>query len=105
MALDTPNRCDFTGDDVYTALARKMGLIEQYAQPLREFEDHHHQVIDMAGIHHKLHASCAFYRSGFDSAVALIVDGAGTFFSLENNEYGGTHMLSLIHISEPTRPY
>lgn len=80
--LDTPNRIDFTGDEVYTGLARKLGLIDQVAIPLREFEDHHSQVFDLSMIHHKLHAACAFYRSGFDSAVALIVDGAGTFFEI-----------------------
>ena len=90
--VDTPNRVDFSGDDVYTGIARKLGLIEQYAKPLNHSEDHHHQVVDLSAIHHKLHAACAFYRSGFDSAVALIVDGAGTFFDLEVNEHGGRRM-------------
>jgi len=88
--LDTPSRIDFTGDEVYTGLARKLGLIDQVAQPLREFEDHHSQVYDLSMIHHKLHASCAFYRSGFDSAVALIVDGAGTFFDIGIDGQGET---------------
>ena len=38
--------------------------------------------LDYGSIHHKLHASCAFYRSGYDSAAALVVDGAGTFIKL-----------------------
>ncbi len=80
--VDTPNRIDFSGDEIYTGLARKLGLIEQTAQPLNAWEDHHKQTIDLSQIHHKLHAACAFYRSGFDSAVALIVDGAGTFFDI-----------------------
>jgi carbamoyltransferase len=33
--------------------------------------------------HHKLHAACAFYRSGFEDAVAVIVDGAGTFIPIQ----------------------
>ena len=74
---DTAGKVDFTGDDVYTGLARKMGLI---ARKLNMYK--HPQVIDMSHVHHKLHAACAFYRSGFDSAVALIVDGAGTFLPL-----------------------
>ena len=61
-------------------MARKLGLIDP-----KQFIYNHPQVVDLASIHHKLHAGCAFYRSGFDSAVALIVDGAGTFFSLENS--------------------
>jgi len=82
LTLDTPARIDFTGDEIYTGLARKLGLIQQIAKPLMTSDDHHPQVIDLAGIHHKLHAACAFYRSGFESAVALIADGAGTFFNI-----------------------
>ena len=65
---------DFTGDDMYTGLARKLGLIDRNVNP-----HDHPQVIDLSRTHHKLHAACAFYRSGFESAVGLVVDGAGTF--------------------------
>jgi len=37
------------------------------------------QVVDVAMLHHKMHAAMAFYRSGFENATAVIVDGAGTF--------------------------
>ena len=79
----TAGRVDFTGDDVYTGLARKMGLISR--KPYSP-EENHPQVIDYSHIHHKLHAATAFYRSGFDSAVAVIVDGAGTFIDLQTNQ-------------------
>lgn len=72
---------DFTGDDVYTGLARKLGLIDRKA----ELHPGHPQVIDLSRNHHKLHAACAFYRSGFEDAVALIVDGAGTFIPMNMN--------------------
>lgn len=74
---DTAGRVDFSGDDVYTGLARKLGLIDRKADPYN-----HPQVIDFSNVHHKLHAACAFYRSGFEEAVAVIVDGAGTFIPL-----------------------
>jgi len=77
---DTAGRVDFSGDDVYTGLARKLGLISRKENPYN-----HPQVKDLSHIHHKLHAACAFYRSGFDDAVALIVDGAGTFIPLNIN--------------------
>lgn len=77
---DTAPRTDFTGDDVYTAMARKMGLISRKENPYS-----HPQVVDMSHVHHKLHAACAFYRSGFNDAVAVIVDGAGTFIPLSAN--------------------
>jgi len=74
---ETAGRVDFTGDDVYTGLARKLGLIDR-----KQDNYNHPQVIDLSHIHHKLHAACAFYRSGFDNAVALVVDGAGTFIPM-----------------------
>ena len=81
---DTAGRIDYSGDDVYTGLARKLGLIDKKANAIT-YE--HPQVIDLAFMHHKLHSACAFYRSGFDSAVSVIVDGAGTFIPLGvNNE-------------------
>lgn len=77
---DTAGRVDFSGDDVYTGLARKLGLISRKENPYN-----HPQVVDLSHVHHKLHAACAFYRSGFKDAVALIVDGAGTFIPLNIN--------------------
>ena len=78
--LDTAGKLDYSGEDVYTGLARKLGLIESLYPDSPEWK--HPQVIDMAMYHHKMHAGLAFYRSGFEEAVALIVDGAGTFFPL-----------------------
>ena len=83
--LREAGHCDFTGDPIYTALARKLGLIDRKANP-----HDHPQVIDLSSTHHKLHASCAFYRSGFEEAVAVIVDGAGTFIPMAIN--GETEM-------------
>jgi carbamoyltransferase len=71
---ETAGRIDYSGDDVYTGLCRKLGLIDRDARG-----ESHPQVIDLSRIHHKLHAACAFFRSGFDEAVAVVVDGAGTF--------------------------
>ena len=71
---DTGEKVEFMGDNIYVGLARKMGLIERKNVSLRE----HPQVVDLAHQHHKIHAACAFYRSGFDKAAAVIVDGAGS---------------------------
>jgi carbamoyltransferase len=75
--LSAAGKIDFIGDDMYTGLARKLGLIDQHGD-----RDQHPQVIDLGMIHHELHAACAFYNSGFDEAACLIVDGAGTFIPL-----------------------
>ena len=95
---DTAGRVDFSGEDVYTGLARKLGLISRKENPYQ-----HPQVVDMSSVHHKLHAACAFYRSGFDQAVAVIVDGAGTFIPLStgNDTITGWETESVYDCSYP----
>ena len=82
----TAVKVDYTGDDVYTGLCRKMGLLDDHPK------NNNDKIIDLANIHHKLHAACAFYRSGFDKAIAVIIDGAGTFATLQSDLFinGGT---------------
>jgi carbamoyltransferase len=75
---ETAGKVDFSGDDIYTGFARKLKLISH-----KERHDNHPQVLDYSYMHHQLHAACAFYRSGFDEAVAVIVDGAGTYIPLQ----------------------
>lgn len=77
---ETAGRIDFSGEDMYTGFARKLGLIDRDA----DFNNHP-QVIDLSHIHHKLHAACAFYRSGFETATAVVIDGAGTFMPVMIN--------------------
>jgi len=95
---DTP-KVDFTGDDIYTGLARKLGLISRDTSLL----PNHPQVLDSSQYHHNLHAACAFYRSGFNDAVALIVDGAGTIshFQADGVEYGGWETESMFCCEYP----
>lgn len=96
---ETAGKIDYSGDDIYTGLARKLGLIN------RTYMDGiHPQVIDLSRIHHKLHAACAFYRSGFDEAVAVIVDGAGTFIPLTvgNQQETGFEVESIINCNYPS---
>jgi carbamoyltransferase len=71
---ETCGKVDFYGDNIYAGLARKLGLIDKnLTKP-----EGHPQVIDLSAQHHKIHAAAAFYRSGFEDAVAVIVDGAGS---------------------------
>jgi carbamoyltransferase len=76
---ETAGKIDFTQDDIYTGFARKLGLISKTDNPHLP----HPQVIDLSHVHHRLHAACAFYRSGFESATAVIVDGAGSFLPMK----------------------
>ena len=77
--LTTSPMIEYTGDDIYTGLARKLGLISRDYHG-REL---HPQVLDYSHIHHKTHAACAFFRSGFDEAVAVVIDGAGSNIPLQ----------------------
>ena len=80
MSMEVAGKIEFTGDNMYTGMARKLGLIDQNINPQK-----HPQVIDVSHQHHKLHAACSFYRSGFDNAVSLVIDGCG---SVRDVEYG-----------------
>lgn len=93
--LEAAGKIDFTGDDMYTGFARKIGLIDQ------KFNGKDHpQVKDMGMIHHELHAACAFYNSGFEEAACVVVDGAGTFVPLGENTIGW-ELESIFHAGYP----
>lgn len=71
------HRLPWTGEDSYTALVRKFNP--------------NVKVTHIGNEHHLGHAASAFYNSGFEKAIALVVDGAGSFkkekISEENPEY------------------
>lgn len=60
----------WSGEDAYTCYARKK-------QPGKQFE-----TVMLADDHHLTHAATAFYNSGFDDAIAIVVDGAGSGYSV-----------------------
>lgn len=70
-------RLTWTGEDPFTALVRK------YYPDVK--------VIDLGDQHHLGHAAEAFYNSGFEDAVAVIVDGAGTRVNMPLDEEGNTN--------------
>lgn len=94
--LSGAGKIDFSGDDMYTGWARKLGLIAQ-----NNNDPQHPQVIDLGHIHHELHAACAFYNSGFDTAACLIVDGAGTFIPLGDSGDTGFELETIFSASYP----
>jgi carbamoyltransferase len=97
-SLNVSGKVEFTGDDIYTGLARKLGLIDRHKNIYQ-----HPQVIDLSNKHHRLHAACAFYRSGFDNAVAVIVDGAGSSIrmNMESREEMTWEIESIFDCSYP----
>jgi carbamoyltransferase len=96
-SLSKGPKLDWAGDDIYTGLARKLGLIEQKVDT-----ETHPQVIDLGHIHHEMHAACAFYNSGFETAACLIVDGAGTFIPLGDGGVIGYELESIFSASYPS---
>jgi len=94
--LEQAGKIDFTGDDMYTGWARKLGLISQNITGTT-----HPQVIDLGHIHHELHAACAFYNSGFETAACLIIDGAGTFIPLGDSGDTGWELETIFSAKYP----
>lgn len=70
----------WTGEDSYTALVRKF-----YPEV---------KVSRIGHEHHLGHAACAFYNSGFDKAVAIIVDGAGSRHTKKFDEQDPNSMIA-----------
>ena len=62
---------DWTGENVY------YGLIRKLCSKKFEFETHY-----VNTTHHKMHASCGFFNSGFETAACVIADGAGSFLQI-----------------------
>lgn len=82
----------WTGEDAYTALARKFnpGI----------------KVTNMGNLHHLGHAAAAFYGSGFQTAAAVVVDGAGSLHREQMGEGGpiveGYETETIYHCSYPS---
>ena len=65
-------KTDWTGEDIYKAMIRKLSR--------RRFP---FNVTYIDSIHHKMHATCGYINSGFDTAACLIADGAGSFLQTD----------------------
>jgi len=69
------HRLPWTGEDSYTALVRKF-----YPNV---------KVSRIGNEHHVGHASCAFYNSGFEEAIAFVVDGSGSKHNIKATDEEG----------------
>ena len=65
------SKLDWTGENVYHGLIRKL------AKKRFEFNTH---FFDLT--HHKVHAACGFFNSGFETAACVVADGAGSFLQV-----------------------
>ena len=64
----------WTGEDPYTALVRKFNPKVK--------------IISAGEQHHKGHAATAFYNSGFETAIAIVIDGSGSHHTYSSEEGG-----------------
>ncbi len=84
---------EYTKEPLYQSIAIKLGLIERS----KDDANSSNQVIQLQDNHHALHASVAFYNSGFESAVSVIVDSSGSSEILKSgslsNEYFETESI------------
>jgi carbamoyltransferase len=98
--LDYTDRLDFLGishhssiDDITknecAILALKLKLITDFKQVL--FPEQHHTY----------HAAGGFYNSGFNDAVCVIIDAAGSYVEFDKIERWGAEIESIIHASYP----
>jgi len=81
----------WTGENAYAALARKFNP--------------NIKITVMGHLHHLGHAATGFYNSGFETAVALIVDGCGSYHQEQigetQNTIGGFETETIYHCSYP----
>lgn len=69
---------NFTDHDVYTTFITHLN---------KDFYNSKIAVHDLWEQHHKLHAACAFYNSGFTEAVCIIKDGMGSDYSITDPRF------------------
>lgn len=81
----------WTGEDSYTALVRKFNPTVK--------------VTNLGHLHHLGHAASVFYNSGFETAAAVIVDGAGSWHQEQMDDQGrgvgGFETETIYHCSYP----
>lgn len=86
-------RLPWTSEDPYSALARKFNP--------------NIKVTYMGHLHHLGHAASAFYNSGFETAAAVVVDGAGSYHQEQidpdepNSVVGGFETETIYNCSYP----
>jgi carbamoyltransferase len=88
---DQLHQLPWTGEDAYTALVRKFNP--------------NVKVTKLGHLHHLGHAAATFYGSGFETAAAIIVDGAGSLHQEQIGQTGqivqGYETETIYHCSDP----
>ena len=84
-ALDLlPSKIDFL---CVAGLTSKESNVNDYDGFLKNRGYKDYAYLNIWQTHHKFHASCAFYNSGFDEAICIIKDGMGSEFKVDNKHF------------------
>jgi carbamoyltransferase len=78
-----------TGFDIGSGL-NKTSLVDAYISQVstlnKTFKTHGFKVHNYFQKHHETHAATAFYNSGFDTALCIVLDGTGTPYKIKNKK-------------------
>lgn len=73
------SKCEiFSELDYYSEFILRLG---------KSFSCHEFVRYDFSKDHHKLHAACSFYNSGFESALCIVKDGMGSDYLLTDSQF------------------
>jgi len=80
------------GQDIYSIFISQLN---------NSFNERGFSVSDLGRYHHQMHASCAFYNSGFEEAICIVKDGAGSGHSFNNGNFSGREISSVFSCKYP----
>lgn len=69
---------NYLQEDIYTAVVKRLS---------KSFVSHEVATHDLWEQHHLMHASCAFYNSGFAEALCIIKDGMGSDYAINDPRF------------------
>jgi len=68
----------YAENDLYTTFIRNQS---------KSFLQKQVAISDLGMLHHKLHAACSFYNSGFTEAICIVKDGMGSDYSIKHSRF------------------
>ena len=83
---------DWTSEELYHGWIRKL------CRKKFKFETHFINLV-----HHKMHAACGFFNSGFETAACVIADGAGSFLDIGHENEPAYEFETIFKASYPVK--
>ena len=83
---------DWTGEEYLHGWVRKL------CRKKFQYETHF-----INRVHHKIHAACGFFNSGFETAACVVADGAGSFLDIGNDNDCAYEFETIFKASYPVK--